>query len=252
MAKVRIDRLMVERGLAPTRARAQAILSDTGAAVFAGTRRVHKPGTMVDEACALRVEGQGACERYVSRGGLKLEGALEHFEKSVEGLTALDLGASTGGFTDCLLQRGASHVIALDVVHGQLSPILRADERVTVRENVNARSLTDEDVPMLVDLIVADLSFISLKLVLPSAVRFLKPGGEIVALVKPQFEAGAGALGKGGIVRDEAVRHRAIWGVIDFAASELGLKILGVCDSAVAGGDGNLEAFLWARREAHL
>ena len=245
--KERIDRLLVEQGLAPSRARAQAFFSSDETAVFAGSRRVDKPGTLVDAALPLRVEG--APLRYVSRGGLKLEGALDHFGLDVGGLTALDLGASTGGFTDCLLQRGAAHVIALDVGEGQLAPRLRCDRRVTLRERVNARALSADDVPCPVDLIVADLSFISLRLVLPAALPFLRPGGLLVALVKPQFEVGRGGVGKGGVVRDERRRREAIESIATFARAQ-GLLVEGWIDAPIAGPAGNREALLCARTPA--
>lgn len=245
LRKERIDRLLVERGLVSSRARAQALFRDGGAAVFCGDRRVDKPGAMVDAELPIRVEGTEL--RYVSRGGLKLEGALEHFGIAVSGLHALDIGASTGGFTDCLLQRGAASVIALDVGQGQLAPRLRDDPRVTVREKVNARALTEADVPWPVDLIVADVSFISLRLVLPPALAFLKPGGAILVLVKPQFEVGREGVGKNGVVKDERLRLRAIQGIADFAG-ELGLPAVGWVDSSIPGPEGNLEALLYARR----
>lgn len=241
--KERIDRLLVARGLVPSRARAQALFADKATAVFAGGRRIDKPGTLVDVALDLRIEGEPL--RYVSRGGLKLEGALDHFGIDVAGLTALDLGASTGGFTDCLLQRGASRVIALDVGHGQLDPRLRADPRVTVRERINARSLTAADVPFGVNLIVADLSFISLSLVLPAALPFLLPRGALVALVKPQFEVGRSGLGKKGVVRDEGRRRAAIETISDLVRSQ-GLNVVGWMDAPIAGPEGNREALLYA------
>lgn len=244
--KERIDKLLVERGLAPSRSRAQALFADVETVVFAGERRIDKPGTLVDADLALRVEG--APLRYVSRGGLKLQGALDHFGVDVTGLSALDLGASTGGFTDCLLQRGAARVIALDVGHDQLDPRLRADPRVTVRERINARALAAADVPFRVDLIVADVSFISLSLVLPPALPFLLPGGALVALVKPQFEVGRGGLGKKGVVRDERRRRAAIESIRDFVSGQ-GLRVVGWIDAPIAGPEGNREALLYAVRE---
>ncbi len=245
--KERIDRLLVERGLAASRARAQALFGAEDTAVFCGDRQIEKPGALVDAALPIRIEGSEL--KYVSRGGLKLEGALEHFGISVAGLDALDIGASTGGFTDCLLQRGASSVIALDVGQGQLAPKLRNDSRVTVREKVNARALTSDDVPWPVDFIVADVSFISLRLVLPPALSFLKPGGAILVLVKPQFEVGRSGVGKNGVVRDGQLRLRAIEGIADFAADK-GLTVVGWVDSSVPGPEGNVEALLYARRPA--
>jgi 23S rRNA (cytidine1920-2'-O)/16S rRNA (cytidine1409-2'-O)-methyltransferase len=240
--KDRIDKLLVERGLAESRAKAQALL--LAGEVVVGETRIDKPGSLVDVELPIRLKGQGL--RYVSRGALKLEGALDHFAIDVRGLDALDVGASTGGFTDLLLQRGASRVVALDVGYGQLHPKLRADPRVLVHERVNARSLTRDEVPFDVDLVVADVSFISLRLVLPAALEFLKPGGAIVVLVKPQFEVGREDVGKGGVVRDEAKRREAIEGMVAFVAGR-GLVVVGWIDAPIAGPAGNREALLYGR-----
>ncbi|MBI5545589.1 MAG: TlyA family RNA methyltransferase [Deltaproteobacteria bacterium] len=239
----RIDKLLVERGLAETRAKAQALV--LAGEVVAGETRVDKPGQQVDLELPLRIKGDRL--PFVSRGGLKLEGALSHFAIDVRGLDAMDVGASTGGFTDCLLQRGAARVIALDVGYGQLHPKIRQDPRVTVHERVNARSLARAQVPFDVDLIVVDVSFISLRLVLPPALAFLQPAGSLVALVKPQFEVGRADVGKGGVVRDEARRREAIEGIAAFVRDQ-GLSVLGLMDAPIAGPAGNLEALLWARR----
>ena len=235
----RIDKLLVERGLAETRAKAQALV------LHSGEERVDKSGALVDVTLPLRLKGEAL--KFVSRGGLKLEGALDHFQLDVRGLDALDVGASTGGFTDCLLQRGAGRVIAIDVGYGQLHPKIRGDPRVTVRERVNARALSRAEVPFDVELVVVDVSFISLKLVLPAALGFLKPGGALVALVKPQFEVGRGEVGKGGVVRDEEKRHAAIEGIAHFAR-ETGLEVVGWIDAPIAGPKGNLEGLLYARK----
>ena len=241
--KERIDKLLVEQGLAETRTRAQALI--LAGSVVAGDTRIDKPGTLVDVTLPLRLKGEVL--RFVSRGGVKLEGALERFAIDVKDLVAMDVGASTGGFTDCLLQRGAARVIALDVGYGQLHPKLRSDARVLVKERINARSLTREEVPEDVGLIVVDVSFISLKLVLPAAFTFLKKGGALVALVKPQFEVGRDDVGKGGVVRDAVARQRAIDGIVQFVKGS-GLEILGLMDATIAGPAGNLEALLYARR----
>ena len=241
----RIDKLLVERGLAETRAKAQALL--LAGVVLAGETRVDKPGTRVDILLPLRLKGEPL--KFVSRGGLKLEGALDHFRIDVRGLSALDVGASTGGFTDCLLQRGAARVIAVDVGYGQLHPRIRGDPRVTVKERVNARVLTRGDVPFDVALVVVDVSFISLALVLPSALGFLTQGGALVALVKPQFEVGRADVGKGGVVRDEAKRREAIERIARFVG-EQGLEVEGWIDAPIAGPKGNLEALLYARKRA--
>ena len=242
-SKERIDKLLVDRGLADTRTRAQALV--LAGQVVAGETRVDKPGQLVDVELPLRLKGEAP--RYVSRGGLKLEGALDHFQIDVTGLSAMDVGASTGGFTDCLLQRGASRVIALDVGYGQLHPKIRADPRVVVRERVNARALGREDVPFEVDLVVVDVSFISLKKVLPAALSFLKPQGVLVALVKPQFEGGRGQVGKGGVVRDEKLRRQAIEEIAAFVQAQA-LTVVGWIDAPIAGPAGNLEALLYAKR----
>jgi 23S rRNA (cytidine1920-2'-O)/16S rRNA (cytidine1409-2'-O)-methyltransferase len=241
--KERIDKLLVERGLAETRTKAQALV--LAGSVVAGETRIDKAGQLVDVSLPIRIKGEDL--KYVSRGGLKLEGALDQFKIDVSGYDALDVGASTGGFTDCLLQRGAKRVIAVDVGYGQLHPKIRGDARVTVRERVNARALSRDDVPFDVDLVVADVSFISLRLVLPSALGFLEPGGAMVALVKPQFEVGKGEVGKGGVVRDELKRRAAIEGIAAFVG-HLGLEIVGCVDASIAGPKGNLEALLYARK----
>jgi 23S rRNA (cytidine1920-2'-O)/16S rRNA (cytidine1409-2'-O)-methyltransferase len=240
----RIDLLLVEQGLAPTRAKAQALIM--AGQVVAADQRIDKPGQLVDEAAPIRLKG-GAALRYVSRGGLKLEAALEQFQISVAGLTCADLGASTGGFTDCLLQRGAARVHACDVGYGQLDPKVATDPRVVVHDRINVRRVSADELGEPVDFCCLDLSFISLKLVLPAAVSIVKPGGRLVALVKPQFEAGAANVGKGGVVRDPAVRAKAIAGVVRFAEG-LGLRIDGTIDSPVHGPAGNIEALMAATR----
>ncbi len=206
-----------------------------------GARRIDKPGTRIDVGADLRVVGEDL--PYASRGGLKLVAALDAFHVDVAGKTALDVGASTGGFTDCLLQRGALKVYAVDVGYGQLAHHLRTDSRVVVLERLNARDLSEKHVPELVDLLTADVSFISLRLVLPPTLARLKPGGTAVLLVKPQFEVGTGEVGKGGVVRDPAKRAKAIEGIVDFCRG-LGLSVRGVVDSPIAGPAGNVEALL--------
>lgn len=238
----RLDQLVVERGLAESRTRAQALI--LAGQVVVNDQRVDKPGTRVPRDAELRLKGEVL--PYVSRGGLKLAAALEHFRLDATGLTCADIGASTGGFTDCLLQRGAARVHAIDVGYGQLHEKLRADPRVISRERVNARHLTHEDLPETVGAMVIDVSFISLKLVLPSVLP--KLDGWLVALVKPQFEAGREGVEKGGVVRDPQVRAAAIEGVRAFVA-EQGLDVLGVIDSPTPGPAGNVEALLAARRK---
>jgi len=239
----RVDVLLVERGLAPSRARAQALV--LAGQVVVGDQRVDKPGAQVQVDAEVRLKGE--LLPYVSRGGLKLKAALEHFGLKVAGEVCADIGASTGGFTDCLLQEGATRVHAIDVGRAQLHEKLRQDPRVVSREQVNARALTDEELPGPVGVVVIDVSFISLRLVLPSVLPRLREGGLLVALVKPQFEVGRERVGKGGVVRDEAARAEAIEGIRAFVEAG-GLEVLGVMDSPVPGPAGNVEALLAARK----
>jgi 23S rRNA (cytidine1920-2'-O)/16S rRNA (cytidine1409-2'-O)-methyltransferase len=232
LPKKRLDVLLVERGLAESRAQAQAL-------VMAGRVPGHaKPGEQVDEAAPLAVERPPA---YVSRGGEKLANALDALGLDVAGARALDVGASTGGFTDVLLQRGAEHVIALDVGYGQLHPRLRTDARVTVLERTNARGL--ETLPYAPDLVVCDVSFISVRKALPPALRLAAPGWRALVLVKPQFEAERADVGKGGVVRDPAVQRRVLRGVAE-AALEWHGEVEAVVDSGLPGPKGNREFFL--------
>ena len=234
--KSRLDVALVARGLAPTREKAQALILAGRVAVDG--RPAAKAGQPVGEDAAIAVAEPP--HPYVSRGGVKLAAALEGFGIDATGKTCLDVGASTGGFTDCLLQRGAVRVYAVDVGHGQLDARLRGDARVVVREKVNARSLSEDDVPEPVDLAVVDVSFISLKLVLPAVKPRVRPGGAIVALVKPQFEAGRGEVPRGGVVRSEETRRRVVK-EIEEAGPALGLAVLGVVPSPIAGARGNAE-----------
>lgn len=241
----RLDKELVRRGLARSRTEAQELIG-AGQVTAAGEPAV-KSSLLVSEDIAIAVAGERM--PFVSRAGLKLEAALSSFSVSVAGLIALDVGASTGGFTDCLLQRGVRRVVAIDVGHGQMATLLAADPRVEVREGVNARavSLNDFDGPF--DIIVADLSFISLTLVLPALAPLLSLGGDCVCLVKPQFEVGAGNLGKGGIVRDPAAREEAVARVSE-AAGAVGLEERGRMVSPILGGAGNVEYLLWLHRQA--
>jgi 23S rRNA (cytidine1920-2'-O)/16S rRNA (cytidine1409-2'-O)-methyltransferase len=237
--KKRLDVLLVERGLAESRAQAQAL-------VLAGrVRGYDKPGTQVDETAEVEVEQPPP---YVSRGGEKLAHALDAFDVDPTGRDCLDVGASTGGFSDVLLQRGARRVIAVDVGYGQLHERLRRDERVTVLERVNAREL--RELPFSPELVVADVSFISLKLALPPALALARPGWEAVVLVKPQFEAGRGEVGKGGVVRDVGVRRRVVR-EIAVAALEWEAEVVGVVDSGLPGPKGNREVFLHLVHREH-
>ncbi len=239
MKRERVDKLLVERGLAPTRTRAQALVM--AGVVLVGERRVEKPSETFSPDAPLRVRGaDDPAARYVGRGGLKLEKALREFGIDPGGLDCLDVGASTGGFTDCLLQHGARRVVALDVGHNQIDWRLRTDPRVEVREGVNARHLTPEDFPEKFDLVVMDVSFISATKVLPAVAPLLKDGGRAVVLVKPQFEVGKGEVGKGGIVRDPA-QHARVVAEVGAAARALGLAERGVTESPVTGADGNRE-----------
>ncbi|MFL5299113.1 MAG: TlyA family RNA methyltransferase [Anaeromyxobacteraceae bacterium] len=241
----RVDLLLVERGLAASRTQAQALVM--AGAVVAGEQRVDKPGQLVDAGAALRVKADAAPQKYVSRGALKLEKALEAFPVDPAGKVCADLGASTGGFTDLLLQRGAAKVYAVDVGYGQLHAKLRADPRVVVRERENARLLEAASLGEAVDLVVGDLSFISLRLVLPAVKAILRPGGDAILLVKPQFEVGKGEVGKGGVVRDDAKRREALEAVKD-AACALGFEPVGAAESPIEGPAGNREWLLVLRR----
>jgi 23S rRNA (cytidine1920-2'-O)/16S rRNA (cytidine1409-2'-O)-methyltransferase len=244
LARQRIDHLLVERGLAESRTKAQALVM--AGAVVVGEARVDKPGALVDPALPIRLKEDAAPQKYVSRGALKLEGALAAFPIDPAGKVCADLGASTGGFTDLLLQRGAARVFAVDVGYGQLHPKLRADPRVVVRERENARALDAAKLGARVDLVVGDLSFISLRLILPAVMAILRPGGEAVLLVKPQFEVGRGEVGKGGVVRDDAKRRAALDAVAG-AARALGFEALGHAESPIEGPAGNREWLLWLR-----
>lgn len=239
MARVRLDTLLADRGLFGSRSRAAASVMAGEVLVGAERRRIDKPGQMVADDIEIAVDGT---PDYVSRGGTKLANALDALGVVVRGRRALDVGASTGGFTDVLLQRGAAHVIALDVAYGELHWKLRTDERVTVMERFNARQLTPEDLPYAPELIVADVSFISLKKVLPAVLACAAEGFDCLAMVKPQFEVGRDRVGKG-VVRDPALRREAIDGVASFAR-ELGYEVRGEAESGLPGPKGNIETFL--------
>ena len=239
MKRERIDKLLVERGLAESRTKAQAMVM--AGVVLVDEQRVEKPSQQIDPGSTIRIKGSDdPTSRYVGRGGLKLEAALREFQIDVAGLTCLDVGASTGGFTDCLLQHRAAHVVAIDVGHNQIDWRLRNDERVEVREGVNARYLKPEDFETKFDLAVMDVSFISATKVLPAIVPLLNEGGAIVTLIKPQFEVGRGEVGGGGVVRDAAKRARVVEEVND-AARALGLKVGNVIQSPIQGAEGNVE-----------
>jgi 23S rRNA (cytidine1920-2'-O)/16S rRNA (cytidine1409-2'-O)-methyltransferase len=240
MPRRRVDTLLAERGLAGSRTSAAASVRAGLVRVGAGGERAQKPGQLVAEDADLVLEER---PRYVSRGGIKLENAIEALGITIEARTCLDVGASTGGFTDCLLQRGAARVVALDVAYGQLDWRLRGDPRVEVIERVNARHLSPGDLPYAPELITVDVSFISLARVLPAVRRLLAPHGEVLALVKPQFELGRGRVGRGGVVREAADRREALISV-GRVAGEVGLHVRGFASSGLPGPKGNLETFI--------
>jgi 23S rRNA (cytidine1920-2'-O)/16S rRNA (cytidine1409-2'-O)-methyltransferase len=236
MPKQRADILLVERGICESREKAKrAIMAGT---VFADGHPVSKPSDTFADDAKLELKAE---EKFVSRGGFKLDHALTHFALDVADKIAVDIGASTGGFTDCLLQRGAKKVFAVDVGNGQLSWKLQRDRRVVVMDKTNARYLKPDDFPETADIVTIDASFISLTKLLPAAVSLLKPHGFLVALVKPQFEAGREHVGKGGVVKDEAVRQACVEKVIAFATEKLGLHSLGATESPLLGPAGNKE-----------
>ncbi len=263
--KRRLDILLLERGLAPSRERAQAMI--LAGRVLVDEQKVEKPGHAVAEDCSVRL--LGAEQRYVSRGGLKLEAALTHWKIAVEGAVCMDVGASTGGFTDCLLQHGAASVLAVDTGYGQIDARLRADSRVRLLEKTNARYLGAEQVPEAVELVAMDVSFISATQVLPAVVRAAfnekgqplhpnkptpgslgtPPRRELVLLIKPQFEVGRERVGKGGIVRSEEARQEAVVRVRE-AVAQLGGRDIEVIDSPILGAEGNREFLLHARFDA--
>jgi 23S rRNA (cytidine1920-2'-O)/16S rRNA (cytidine1409-2'-O)-methyltransferase len=239
--KIRLDTLLVERGLFESRSRAAAAVLAGAVRLGEGGSRAGKPGQMVAEDAVVSVDEAPA---FVSRGGVKLANALDRLGIDPAGRDCIDVGASTGGFTDCLLQRGARHVVALDVAYGELHWSLRQDERVTVMERVNARSLDPESLPYAPDLMVVDVSFISLRKVLPAVLAAAAPEFDCLALVKPQFEAGRERVGKGGVVRSAEDRRAAIEAVAEFAR-EQGWSVMGLAPSGLPGPAGNVETFVW-------
>ncbi len=238
MANVRIDKLLHDRGLAESRTKAQAMVM--AGVVLVGEKRVDKPSEAFAVDAVIRIKGDMPESRYVGRGGLKLEKALAEFGVDPTGMMCVDIGASTGGFTDCLLQHGAARVIAIDVGTNQLDWRLRSDSRVEVRENVNARGLRPEDIDSLADLIVMDVSFISVTKIMPVFRELMAPGGRAIVLIKPQFEVGRGEVGKGGIVREPEKHERVVAEVTQFAAT-VGLKPGPVIESPILGAEGNKE-----------
>ena len=245
--RTRLDKLMVERGLTTSRERAQALV--LAGRVLVNEQKIEKPGAPVSAEDALRILGDDL--RYVSRGGLKLEAALEHWQINLAGRFCLDVGASTGGFTDCMLQHGAAQVLAIDTGYGQIAQKLRDDKRVTLRERTNARLLTRGELPAGASFVAMDVAFISATLVLPPVVAAIAPASslECVVLVKPQFEAGREAVGKGGIVRDPEAHQLAIDKVADCVRS-LGWEVVETIPSPITGMEGNKEFLLYARKGA--
>lgn len=242
--KQRIDLLLVERGLAESRSRAQAMVM--AGQVYSNTKRIDKAGTTLAEDAPIELKGQD--HPWVSRGGLKLVGAMDAFNISFDGLTCVDVGASTGGFSDVMLQNGAKKVYAVDVGRGQLAWKIRQDERVVVMEKTNARYLTADDIPDPVDYVVCDASFISLKTVLPAALALVASGGGLVALIKPQFEVGKGRVGKGGVVRDPELHDEVCQDIREWLEGLGDWTVSGLIGSPIDGPEGNKEFLIWARK----
>ena len=244
--KIRIDQLLADRGLAESRTRAQALV--LAGLVFDGTRKIAKAGEMIADDAEISVRGRD--HPWVSRGGIKLAHGLAHFDWDVTGVTAIDVGASTGGFTDVLLTGGAVRVYAVDSGTNQLAWRLRQDPRVVVLEQLSARLLTSAVIPEAIDLIVCDASFIALAKVLAVPLGFAAPGARLLALIKPQFEAGRGDVGKGGVVRDAAVHSRVCADVADWLAAQPGWRVAGITPSPITGPQGNVEFLIAGVREA--
>jgi 23S rRNA (cytidine1920-2'-O)/16S rRNA (cytidine1409-2'-O)-methyltransferase len=241
--KLRIDELLVKKGLFESRAKSQA--SIIAGLILADNQKIEKPGVKIDETAEIRVLGD-ACP-YASRGGLKLKGAIDDLKIDLNGLVAADIGAGTGGFTDCLLQHGVKKVYARDVGYGQIDWKLRNDKRVIVIERKNARELTIADLGEKVDLAVMDVSFISVLKILPAIFNIIKEGGDVITLIKPQFEAGKDEVPKGGVIRDAKV-HRKVLDNVKAGAQDLGYEYLGEIQSPITGKDGNVEYFMHLRR----
>ncbi len=247
MKRERIDKLLVERGLVETRTKAQAMVM--AGIVLVNEQRVSKPSDLFNTDAQIRLKGSDdPATRFVGRGGVKLDAALREFKVDVNGLLCLDVGASTGGFTDCLLQNGARRIVAIDVGHNQIDYRLRSDARVDVREGVNARHLIPQDFDQKFDLAVMDVSFISVTKILPAVVPLLTTDARLIVLIKPQFEVGRGEVGKGGIVRDPE-KHARVVEDVNRSAAELGLKVVGVMESPIRGAEGNIEFLALYERE---
>jgi len=242
--KERVDKLLVERGLVQNRERARSYIM-TGRVLVEG-QRIDKPGTKIRVDSPLEVLEKEAS--YVSRGGVKLEGAIQSFSLNPQGMVVMDVGASTGGFTDCILQKGAKRVYAVDVGYGQLAWKLQKDPRVINLERKNIRYLKREEIPEEIDLILVDTSFISVEKFLPNLLRFLKPKGYLLILIKPQFEVGKGEVGKGGVVRDPSLHQKVIQRISHYC-KEIGLEVLGVMESPLLGPKGNKEFFIYLKKK---
>lgn len=241
--RVRLDRLLVERGISPTRERAKALIMS--GVVIVGENRIDKAGSLVSREAEIRIKGED--NPYVSRGGLKLKGALTEFGIDVAGFTALDVGASTGGFTDCLLQEGARKVYAVDVGYGQLAWKLRKDKRVIIFEKTNIRYFSGDGIDDEINIATIDTSFISLKLVIPAVLKLIKNDARILALIKPQFEVGKGEVGKKGVVKDPDMHRRVVDEIAEFCRG-LKLEVIGTCESPLLGPAGNKEFFIYVQR----
>ena len=246
MAKKRLDQLLVERGLVETRSKAQAFIMAGN--VFSSEQRLDKPGMQCKEDIAVTLRGQP--HPWVSRGGLKLEKGLSHFELDVTGFIGVDVGSSTGGFTDVLLQNGAAKVYSVDVGQGQLDWKLRNDGRVVVMEKTNARHLTEEHIPDLIDIVVCDASFIGLRTVLPASLERVKPGGYVIALIKPQFEVGKERVGKKGVVREPELHQEVCDTISEWLGNLPGWDVLGIATSPITGPEGNVEFLIGGRKSA--
>ncbi len=240
--KIRLDQLLQKKGLTESREKARALILE--GKVIVNGQKIEKPGTLVDENSEIKLCGE--ILPYVSRGGLKLQAAIQRFGINVKDKVALDVGASTGGFTDCLLQQGAKRVYAVDVGYGQLAWKLRNDPRVIPIERTNIRYMEKDKIPEPIDIAVVDVSFISLTLVIPKTLEFLKTTGEIVSLIKPQFEVGKGEVEKGGIVKDREKRTRAV-NKIEAFMKEINLEVIGVIESPVKGQKGNIEYLMYCK-----
>mgnify|MGYP001160935928 FL=1 len=246
VSKRRLDQLLVDRGLADSRSRAQALVM--AGQVYSETKRLDKAGTQIAENTPLEVKGQD--HPWVSRGGLKIDHGLDHFQINITGATCLDVGASTGGFTDVLLSRGAAKVYAVDVGHGQLAWKIRNDERVVVLERTNARHITADDVPDKIDFICCDASFIGLQTILPAPMGLAAKGAKLIALIKPQFEVGKGQVGKKGVVRDPALHEEVCQRIFNWLDSLADWQVEGIAESPITGPEGNKEFLIAARRNS--